>query len=148
MTLLLLAGTAEAQEIAKALAEREIPAIASLAGATRAPRPTGVPTRIGGFGGDTGFRDYLEREAIGAVLDATHPFASRISRRSARICAEANIPYCQVLRPEWRPRAGDRWTMIACEEEAAEHIAPGARPCSWPPGGRRWRISPTCLPAD
>ncbi|WP_306152596.1 cobalt-precorrin-6A reductase [Roseovarius sp. MMSF_3281] len=126
MTLLLLAGTGEAQAIAKALALQGADAVASLAGATRMPRAMALPTRHGGFGGAEGFRDYLEEAGISAVLDATHPFAHDISMRSAAICAERNIPYCQVLRPEWVPEAGDDWTFLTQEEDAARHIAPGA----------------------
>lgn len=126
MTLLLLAGTAEAQQIALVLAAEERSAIASLAGATRAPRAMVLPTRIGGFGGEAGFARYLEEAGITAVLDATHPFAAHISDRTARVCAATGVPYCQVLRPEWAPQAGDRWTMIAAEEEAAAHIPEGA----------------------
>ena len=64
MTVLLLAGTGEAQRIARALADRDCPAIASLAGATRAPNPTGLPTHIGGFGGADGFRAFLKDKGI------------------------------------------------------------------------------------
>jgi precorrin-6A/cobalt-precorrin-6A reductase len=126
MTLLLLSGTGEAIAIAQALRDGPLPVIASLAGATRLPREMAVPTRAGGFGGDEGFRAYLREAGITAVLDATHPFAARISLRSARICHEENLPYCQLLRPEWQQQEGDRWTMIESEEAAAEHIAPSA----------------------
>ena len=126
MTLLVLAGTGEAQVIARALAAEGRPAIASLAGATRAPKPTGLPTRIGGFGGAEGFRAYLAQAGITAVLDATHPFAYRISQRSADICHKTGLPYCQVLRPPWKPETGDDWTLLDREEQAADHIAPGA----------------------
>ncbi|WP_135505050.1 cobalt-precorrin-6A reductase [Roseovarius aestuariivivens] len=126
MTVLLLAGTGEAKRIAEGLAARGLPAIASLAGATRAPRPLGLPTRVGGFGGDDSFRRYLRSAGITAVLDATHPFAHRVSHRTARICIEENIAYCQVLRPPWVPQPDDNWTLIDSEEEAAEHIAPGS----------------------
>jgi precorrin-6A/cobalt-precorrin-6A reductase len=126
MTLLLLAGTGEAIAIAQALSAGLMPVIASLAGATRLPRDLNVPTRAGGFGGDEGFRAYLREAGITAVLDATHPFAARISWRSARICQEEGLPYCQLLRPEWAPEAGDKWVMIESEEAAAEHIAPGS----------------------
>ncbi|MCZ0810727.1 cobalt-precorrin-6A reductase [Roseovarius sp. EGI FJ00037] len=127
MTLLLLAGTGEAVLIARHLAARgQVAAVASLAGVTRAPRPVGLPTRTGGFGGEAGFRAYLQEAGISAVLDATHPFADRISHRSARVCRELGLPYCQLLRPPWTPGPGDRWTMITREEEAARHIAPGS----------------------
>jgi precorrin-6A/cobalt-precorrin-6A reductase len=125
MTLLLLAGTGEAKDIAEGLSGREISAIASLAGATRTPKPLGLETRIGGFGGEAGFRDYLAKTKITAVLDATHPFAHQITDRTARVCADLDIPYLQFLRPEWTAGTGDNWTEIAREEDAASHITKG-----------------------
>lgn len=126
MTLLLLAGTGEAKAIATRLDKEGIDATASLAGTSRAPAPLGIPTRSGGFGGEAAFRKYLSDHAITAVLDATHPFADRISLRTARVCADLSVPYCQVLRPPWTPGPGDDWTLIDHEEEAAAHIAPGS----------------------
>lgn len=124
MTLLILGGTGEGRRLAEALAGRD--AIVSLAGATRAPGRLSLPTRIGGFGGHAGFIRFLEEAGITSVLDATHPFACRITERTARVCARKGLPYLQLLRPPWVPVAGDRWTEIACEEEAAEHIPMGA----------------------
>ncbi|MGK7754727.1 MULTISPECIES: cobalt-precorrin-6A reductase [unclassified Roseovarius] len=126
VTLLLLAGTGEAKTIAAQLHASGIVAVASLAGASRAPAPLAIPTRSGGFGGEAAFRTYLNDQAITAVLDATHPFAARISQRTARVCADLGIPYCQVLRPPWTPGPGDDWILIDHEEEAASHIAPGS----------------------
>lgn len=123
--LLLLAGTAEAREVAEALAG-EVPVLASLAGATRAPLPQGVATRSGGFGGEAGFRACLDAEGITAVLDATHPYAARISRRSAHVCAERGLPYAQILRPAWRAGPGDDWTWIDRAEDATRRIPQGA----------------------
>ena len=60
------------------------------------------------------------------MLDATHPFAHRISARTANVCDESSIPYCQLLRPEWVAQKGDKWTHITCEEDAARHIETGA----------------------
>ena len=124
MTLLILGGTGDARSIAQALIGTD--AVISLAGATRSPDPLPLPTRIGGFGGDAGFRDYLRDAGITAVLDATHPFADRITARSARICAEIGLPYLQCLRPGWTPEPGDDWREIAREEDAMAHIPPGA----------------------
>ncbi|MBB5721638.1 precorrin-6A/cobalt-precorrin-6A reductase [Loktanella ponticola] len=125
MTLLLLAGTGEAKDIARGLADAGVTAIASLAGATRAPKPLALETRIGGFGGADGFRSYLAEAGITAVLDATHPFAHQITDRTAQICAESNLPYIQFLRPTWTPEAGDNWTQIDREEDAAAHFIAG-----------------------
>ena len=91
MTLLLLAGSGEAKQIAWGLADTGINVIASLAGATRSPDPLPVKTRVGGFGGETGFRAFLEEAQITAVLDATHPFADRITQRTARVLSLIHI---------------------------------------------------------
>jgi precorrin-6A/cobalt-precorrin-6A reductase len=127
MKLLLLAGSGEAREIAAALAQMPgVEAIASLAGATRTPAKLALPTISGGFGGDEGFRAWLRDNRIGAVLDATHPFAAHITHRTARICREEGIAYCHFLRPAWQAEAGDNWHMINDESEAAQHIAPAS----------------------
>ncbi|EAR51634.1 precorrin-6x reductase [Oceanicola granulosus HTCC2516] len=126
MTLLLLAGTAEARTFAHLLAGAGIPAIASLAGATRAPLDLGLPTRIGGFGGEAAFRDYLASHGVTALVDATHPFAAAITARTVRVCAELALPYLRLTRPPWAAQPGDDWTEIEREEEARHHIPPGA----------------------
>lgn len=125
MKLLLLAGSGEAKQIAHTLAKTGIQVVASLAGATRAPDPLPVPTRVGGFGGADGFVSYLDAEKITAVLDATHPFADRITQRTASICAARGLPYLYCCRPGWNAEPGDRWTEIAREEDAAAHIPLG-----------------------
>lgn len=125
MTLLLLAGTGEAKALASQLAAGGIAAIASLAGVTRTPEPLALPTRTGGFGGEAGFRAFVAAQGISRVIDATHPFAARITDRTARICADLALPYLQVLRSEWVPEAGDSWTTLHREEDAALHITKG-----------------------
>jgi precorrin-6A/cobalt-precorrin-6A reductase len=126
VTVLLLAGTAEARHLAQAMARRSIPVLASLAGAVRQPLSQDVPTRIGGFGGEAGFIAVLEDSGITAVVDATHPFAAQITARTARICASRKIPCLRLERPGWTPGPGDEWTMIDDEAGAAAHVPPGA----------------------
>lgn len=126
MSLLLLAGTSEARQIAVALADSGPKVIASLAGVTRNPPDLPVPTRTGGFGGETGFRVFLDQNGVTAVIDATHPFAARITDRTARVCAEMGLPYLLFRRPAWMPGEGDFWRSITREEDAAAHIPHGA----------------------
>ncbi|WP_375262107.1 precorrin-6A/cobalt-precorrin-6A reductase [Palleronia sp.] len=123
MRLLLLGGTQEARQVAHEL--HDLPVTVSLSDDARESPSCG--TRIGGFGGDEGFRVFLLREGIAAVLDATHPFAERISLRSARICAETGVPYVQLLRPQWRPGQGDRWHPAEDEAGAGGLPPTGAR---------------------
>ncbi len=126
MRLLLLAGSGEARTIATALAAmEEVEGFASLAGATSRPAQLALPTRIGGFGGDAAFECYLESRGIDAVLDATHPFAARVTARTARICTGKGLPHSILLRPEWESGPGDRWHFFDREEEVSELIQKG-----------------------
>jgi precorrin-6A/cobalt-precorrin-6A reductase len=122
MTLLVLGGTGEAKEIAQQLADTGVDAIVSLAGATRDPADMPIRSRTGGFGGAEGFRSFVAESGITAVLDATHPYASKITNRTAEICQDLSLPYLQLLRPAWVAGEGDDWTEIATEEEAARYI--------------------------
>jgi precorrin-6A/cobalt-precorrin-6A reductase len=124
--ILLLAGTNGAREIAQGLADEKIPAIASLAGATRDPAKLAIKTRSGGFGGAESFAAYLQEAGITAIIDATHAFARRISARTVTVASDLKIPYLQLLRPAWQPQAGDTWVFIDTEKQAADHIPVGA----------------------
>ena len=124
--LLLLAGTRGARDIAQGLAESGIPAMASLAGVTRDPAEMALPVISGGFGGEGPFRAFLKDKGISAIIDATHPFAHRISTRTAAVAKDLGLPYVQLLRSAWVPQQGDQWTEIASENDAAALIPKGA----------------------
>lgn len=124
--ILLLGGTAEARDLARRLVDAGAPVLTSLAGATRDAARVAGRVRVGGFGGEEGFRQVLAAEGITRIVDATHPFAHRISARTARIARAMGLPYLQLLRPPWEAGPGDIWHEIATEEEAARLIPPGA----------------------
>ncbi len=127
MKVLLLAGSGEARALARKLAAMAgVTAVASLAGATRDPAPLALPTRRGGFGGAAAQAAYMRDQGFDAVIDATHPFASRIKARTARIAAEMGLPLVHVIRPPWRPGPGDRWTEVSDFAHAPRYIPPGA----------------------
>lgn len=119
-TALVLAGTAEARRLLARGAHLRV--TASLAGATAAPRLP-VPIRIGGWGGDGAFAADLPTWS--AVLDATHPFAARVTARTARACAAAGVPYLRLTRPPWPVEPG--WTEHPDLAAAAAALPRGAR---------------------
>ncbi len=125
--ILLLAGTAEARNLAGYMKDSGIDCIASLAGATRTPIDLGVPTRIGGFGGADGFTAFLEAENITAVIDATHPFADKITARTADICKARGLPYLRFERAQWISRTGDAWHRADTYADLDRLIPKGAR---------------------
>lgn len=122
---LILGGTAEAALLARRTVETygdEADVITSLAGRTRPLSPPPGRVRSGGFGGEEGLADYLRRQSIGCVVDATHPFAARISVHARRACDRLGVPRLVLMRPPWRPGPGDRWTEAADLGAAAGRI--------------------------
>lgn len=108
--LLILAGTAEAVELATAAAARPgLQVVGSLAGRTRHPAALAGTQRTGGFGGAGGLEDYLRAEKIDLVIDATHPFAVAISENAVAASAAAGVPMAALCRPAWAEVAGDDW---------------------------------------
>lgn len=122
-TVLVLGGTAEARELAAALDERPMSrVISTLAGRVARPRLPAGEVRIGGFGGPEGLASYLEQEHVDAVVDATHPFAERMSESAHSACARAKVPLLRLERPPFHARPGDDWRRVATLEQAAALI--------------------------
>lgn len=126
--ILILGGTGEANALAQALGrEPGIEPMVSLAGRTRQAASTGVQTRVGGFGGAEGLSSFLAEQRIALLVDATHPFACRISTNAVDAAQAAGVPRLVLLRPAWQPIAGDIWHGVGGEAEAAALIPPGSR---------------------
>ncbi len=123
LRVLVLGGTSQASELARALNDRPVvEATLSLAGRTSAPAAYALPTRIGGFGGAAGLAAYLRAHEVDALIDATHPFAARISANAVGAAREARVPLAVLSRPPWRPGPGDRWREVADVGAAAEAL--------------------------
>jgi precorrin-6A/cobalt-precorrin-6A reductase len=120
LTVLLLGGTSEARALAGELAQKaELRVISSLAGRVSNPALPAGEVRVGGFGGADGLAAYAVTEGIGAVVDATHPFAETISAHAVDACARAGLPLLRLARPAWSPRNGDDWHDARSLAEAA-----------------------------
>jgi precorrin-6A/cobalt-precorrin-6A reductase len=65
---------------------------------------------------------FLVRERIGAVVDATHPFASRMSDNAIAACRATDTPLVVFTRPPWTREAGDRWIEVATIEEVVDAL--------------------------
>ena len=111
--ILILGGITEAYALARELGEHpEMRVISSLAGRTGNPRLPVGDVRIGGFGGPQGLAAYLRENRIDAVVDCTHPFASRMGWNAAEGCATAGVPLLRLERPVWARRDGDVWDEV------------------------------------
>ena len=126
MRALILGGTTEATEIARALAgDARFSPVLSLAGRTQRPVPPPIPWRSGGFGGVAGLATCLRD--FDALIDATHPFAARISANVGEAAILAGVPRVTVLRSPWMPGPGDNWQSVPSMAHAAAALGPWAR---------------------
>jgi precorrin-6A/cobalt-precorrin-6A reductase len=116
---LILGGTAEARALAAELDGAGVSVISSLAGSVARPRLPVGEVRVGGFGGPDALSRWLGEHAIAAVVDATHPFARRISASAVQATARAAIPLVRLERPGWQPGDGDRWQWVDDLPQAA-----------------------------
>ena len=122
--LLILGGTAEARALARHVAGSGRKAIYSYAGRVEAPQPVPIPSRIGGFGGAEGLADYLKMAGITHLVDATHPFADKMSRNAIAAAKIAGLPLIALTRPEWRPGEGDEWLNVPDLDTAVAALPP------------------------
>lgn len=90
--MLILGGTQEARELKGTLGDEAILALA----------------RNTVFGGPDGLRRYVQRNRIRTIVDATHPFATRISAHAQL----AGVPVIRLERPGFQPQTGDDWTYV------------------------------------
>src|SRR5580704_1678704 len=128
LRMLVLGGSSEASALARLLADRpDIEATLSLAGRTARPTPTPIALRSGGFGGVPGLIDYLESREVEAVVDATHPFAARMSLNAKEACARLRLPLVALTRAPWKPVDGDHWIEVADAAEAASALGEAPR---------------------
>ncbi|MDT5181501.1 MAG: precorrin-6A/cobalt-precorrin-6A reductase [Mycobacterium sp.] len=119
MRLLLLGGTAEARALAAEL-NSEVAVVSSLAGRVPDPALPVGEVRIGGFGGVDGLVRWLRDEHIDAVVDATHPFAARITANAAAACRQTGLPHVVLARPAWP--LGEA-IVVGSDVEAADVVA-------------------------
>jgi precorrin-6A/cobalt-precorrin-6A reductase len=124
---LVLGGTGEARDLAARLAGRPgLEVVSSLAGRTSEPRRPAGDLRVGGFGGAGGLADWLAAERIGAVVDATHPFAVAITEAAVTATTRLGVPLLVLRRPGWTAGPGDDWRRVPSLAAAAADL-PGRR---------------------
>ena len=131
-SVLILGGTTEARRLANALVATHgggLRVITSLAGRTTSPKLPEGDIREGGFGGADGLAAYLKTQGCDLLIDATHPYAARISVRAAEAAARTETPRLMLLRPAWQEQPGDRWITVPDVESAVREISRRSDAC-------------------
>jgi len=119
-TVLVLGGTGEARALAAALdGARGTRVISTLAGRIADPRLPAGEVRIGGFGGPDGLAAYIGAEGVDAVVDATHPFAERMSWSAFAACARTGTKLLRLERPPFQRDPVIDWREAGSLSDAA-----------------------------
>ncbi len=127
MKILILGGTGEARRLAEELVDLGHDVTTSLAGRTEEVEPHKGAVRSGGYGGIEGLTEYLLAEDIDYLIDATHPFAARMSANAVGAAETAGIPLLRLNRPAWKKPEKGGWTHAERAELAADLLPEGAR---------------------
>ena len=123
--ILLLGGVTEALSIARTLGPEHI---YSLAGVGRVPTDLNCQVQVGGYGGAEGLARFIRERGVDLLLDATHPYAARISQNAALAARSTGIECWALRRPAWQPGPGDDWREVADWQALRTALAPFQRP--------------------
>ena len=127
--ILLLGGTAEARELARALDMHGHSVLSTLAGRVEHPALPPGRVRVGGFGGVHGLAEVIRAERVRAVVDATHPFAAQISTHAAAAAARTGTPLLRLQRPGWHDHPlAPTWSWVPHLAAACDAARRYARP--------------------
>ncbi len=118
--ILLLGGTSDAPPIALRLAEAGYRVLVSQATDVplEAPRHGNIETRYGPLD-ERGLAELVDRHAIRAIVDATHPYAVAVHAAASRVADEKDIPYLRFLRPAAIEAAAPGVELVADHAAAA-----------------------------
>ena len=108
MKLLLLGGTSDAIELCQQFLQEGYDVIYSIKGLVRQPKLS-CEVHTGGFGGVKGLSHYLQQKSIDYLIDATHPYAVKISRNASLAAQQINILCFHYARPPWQKHPDDIW---------------------------------------
>ncbi len=110
-TLLLLSGTSEGPKLAQALLEAGLDSIVATVTREEARAHLfghlqhAITVHTQGFNAES-LSQFLVQHRVGLMLDATHPFAVRITQMATDVCQRLGTPYVRYERPDWEPPAG------------------------------------------
>lgn len=95
-------GTRDGNALASSCAKTGIPTVISVStehGAAQARKHSPHSAVIVGKMGEQARSELIQRHQCAGIVDATHPFATKISPQLMRICGALNIPYLRFERP-------------------------------------------------
>lgn len=123
--ILLLAGSAEARQIAVALTAMGVFVRALMSEPPRGPNPMPVPFEVRAVTCASDIADALAD--VDAVLDASHGFDGGLTMFGHAAAQIAKIPFVTMSRPGWDVSEDPKWRSARDVASAMALIRPGAR---------------------
>jgi precorrin-6x reductase len=124
------AGTGDGNLLAREVAKAGYPVVVSAATnyGQQVAKETCPDLHIrGGHIGVSARKLELQKSAARAIVDATHPFASKMSLQLIDLAAQLDLPYLRYERSSSSVEAKDVFVCSSIEEAAAKAIAIGSR---------------------
>lgn len=93
-------GTLEGRVLAEFCQKRKIPAVISVAteyGKQLLKEEDGLLVSTGKMD-ESQMREWIIKNQITSVIDATHPFARKATQEIQKACKKSDIPYCRLVR--------------------------------------------------
>ena len=128
---LILGGTGEAAALSRVLVDQfgdRLDVTVSYSGITGHQPDLPCRIHVGGFGGAPGLISFIETEAVDFLVDATHPYAEKISQHAYIAAQACEVPTLVLMRLPWMENPKDHWVSVPDMESAAKMVAELARP--------------------
>lgn len=120
--ILIIGGTQEGNKLAKILHHYNFNYIISYAGIVNKIHEKTFKKRIGGFGGKDGIIDYIKKNNVTHVIDASHPFSIKISLNTKKACENLKIPVIAFTRKPWFKKKNDIWIRVKNFKESTNFL--------------------------
>lgn len=122
MKVLVVGGTADGRHLATQLHELGFDITYSIAGIVRkATLP--CPVITGGFTQFGGLQQFVITNHITHIVDATHPFAKKMSNKIAQVSQSLTVPAIRFHRKQWPKTAQDNWVEVQQWPELIENVS-------------------------
>ncbi len=122
--ILIFGGTTEGRELAEMLLNAGIPHVVSVATeyGKEIELENGEDSLLVGRKTSEDMTGILSSGAYSLVVDATHPFATRVSEEIMKACRDTDIEYLRLSRPRVKWREGKGIIRVSTVEEAAREL--------------------------
>lgn len=144
LNILLLAGSAEARQIARALGPRDLRLRALVSEPPRGPDPMPIPCRMHPFDDPASLAEQMQD--VDAVIDASHGFDGTMTEVGFAAAGIADVPFVTLTRPVWEVSEHPKWRSARDLRAAMPMIPAGARVFA----ATGWTSLPACarFPGD